>query len=241
MITDPEELTKAMTEAGELEDSIEDKIAMVLRFIELQTRGKGPQPSLVSHASLISRATIVSTELPLLLSSTVQPTSTLALESNSDITLHSSTSVSINAISSIVSFITTVGTVATVPLISTPLLSSMMPATAMNPYSDTLAPRTVLTSLASSTSIPESMATIQKLRSHVHVSSQSLNSRLLFPVFSGDPLNWQTFWDSFNTAIHINPTFGCIQKKLNCLKAQLQDVARAMAGLPLIINIPLNF
>ena len=129
----------------------------------------------------------------------MQPTSissTLALESSSDITPHNSTSVTIDTISSIVSFVPTVGTVTTVPLINTPLLSSMMPATAMNPYSDTLVPRTVPTSLASDTSIPESMATIPKPRSHAHVPSQSLNShlpKLILPVFSGDPLNWQTF------------------------------------------------
>ena len=239
VITDSEELTEAMTEAGELEDSITDKIARVLRFIELQTLGKTPPPSPVSHASLISRPTVASTELPLSLSSAVEPTSissTLALESSSDITPHSSASTSIDTISSIVSSMPTVGTVTTVPLISTPLLSSMMPATTMYPYSDTLAPRTVPTSLASATSIPESMATIPEPRSHVHVSSQSLNSRLpklILPVFSGDPLNWQTFWDSFNTAVHINPTLGCIQK-FNYLKAQLQgDAARAIAGLPL--------
>ena len=136
VITDSEELTEAMTEAGELEDSITDKIARVLRFIELQTLGKTPPPSPVSHASLISRPTVASTELPLSLSSTVEPTSissTLALESSSDITPHSSASASIDTISSIVSSMPTVGTVTTVPLISTPLLSSMMPATTMYP------------------------------------------------------------------------------------------------------------
>ena len=68
MITDSEELTEAMTEAGELEDSITiditDKMARVLRFIELQTLGKTPPPSPVSHASLISRPTVAGTELP---------------------------------------------------------------------------------------------------------------------------------------------------------------------------------
>jgi len=56
---------------------------------------------------------------------------------------------------------------------------------------------------------------------------------LTLPVFSGDPLNRQMFWDSFSAVVHLNSALGCIQK-FNYLKAQLQkDAARAMAGLPL--------
>ena len=52
-------------------------------------------------------------------------------------------------------------------------------------------------------------------------------------TFSGDPLTWQTFWDSFYAAIHANTSISGIQK-FNYLKAQLQgDVARAIDGLPL--------
>ena len=238
LITDPEELTEAITDAGELEDSITDKIAKVLRFIELQTQVEAPNP--VSQASIISRPTVESTDLPRLLSSPVQPTSinnTRALEISSDLT-HTSV-VSVNPISSIFSLapIPTASTVTTVPPVSTPLLSSTTPATAAaNPPFETLAPRTVPTSLASDTSIPQLMPISPEPATHVHVPSQSLNSRLpklILPVFSGDPLDWQTFWDSFNTAVHINPILGCIQK-FNYLKAQLQgDAARAIAGLPL--------
>ena len=57
--------------------------------------------------------------------------------------------------------------------------------------------------------------------------------KLILPTFSGDPLNWQTFWDSFKAAIHANPSLSRIQK-FNYLKAQLQgDAARTIAGLPL--------
>ena len=92
------------------------------------------------------------------------------------------------------------------PMISTPLLSSMTPAAhnTVNFYSETLTPRTVIssTSIASHTSVPQLVPTIPEPASHV---SQSLNSclpKLTLPVFSGDPLNWQTFWDSFNAAVH---------------------------------------
>ena len=40
-------------------------------------------------------------------------------------------------------------------------------------------------------------------RTNTHSIHQNI-SRLLklsFPLFSGEPLMWQTFWDSFNTAV----------------------------------------
>ena len=57
--------------------------------------------------------------------------------------------------------------------------------------------------------------------------------KLELPTFSGDPLSWQLFWDSFEAAVDTNPTLSPIHK-FNYLKAQLQgDAARAIAGLPL--------
>ena len=57
--------------------------------------------------------------------------------------------------------------------------------------------------------------------------------KLELPTFSGDPLSWQSFWDSFDAAVNSNPTLSPIHK-FNYLKAQLQgDAARAIAGLPL--------
>ncbi|EDO47547.1 predicted protein [Nematostella vectensis] len=35
------------------------------------------------------------------------------------------------------------------------------------------------------------------------------------PVFSGDPLEWMTFWDSFNVAVHSNPGLPDVDKFLN--------------------------
>lgn len=57
--------------------------------------------------------------------------------------------------------------------------------------------------------------------------------KLTLPIFTGDPLAWQTFWDSFSAAVDSSPTLGAIQK-FNYLRAQLQgDAARTIAGLPL--------
>ena len=67
-------------------------------------------------------------------------------------------------------------------------------------------------------------------------TQQFANSRLpklTLPMFSGDPLTWQTFWDSFYVSIHVNRSLSGIQK-FTYLKAQLEgDAARAIAGLPL--------
>jgi len=43
LITDPNKLTNTMIDAGDLVDSITDKIAKVLRFIELNTQVERPQ------------------------------------------------------------------------------------------------------------------------------------------------------------------------------------------------------
>ena len=61
-------------------------------------------------------------------------------------------------------------------------------------------------------------------------SNTSCLPKFTLPTFSGDPLTWQMFWDSFNAAVNTNLTL----KKFNYLKAQLQgEAARAIAGLPL--------
>ena len=36
--------------------------------------------------------------------------------------------------------------------------------------------------------------------------------KLTLPTFSGDPLTWQTFWDAFNAAIHVNPSLSGVKK-----------------------------
>ena len=57
--------------------------------------------------------------------------------------------------------------------------------------------------------------------------------KLTLPTFSGDPLNWLTFWDSFQAAIHLNPNLSEVQM-FNYLKAQLdRDAAKKIEGFPL--------
>ena len=57
--------------------------------------------------------------------------------------------------------------------------------------------------------------------------------KINLPYFSGDPLMWQTFWDSFNAAVHSNTSLTGVQK-FNYLRAQLQgDAARVIIGFPL--------
>ena len=57
--------------------------------------------------------------------------------------------------------------------------------------------------------------------------------KLKLPTFSGDPLEWLTFWDSFNAAVNTNTSLGGVEK-FNYLRAQLRGEAeRAVAGFPL--------
>ena len=51
--------------------------------------------------------------------------------------------------------------------------------------------------------------------------------------FSGEFLQWQSFWDCFEAAVHSNPCLTGVQK-LNYLRAQLQgEAAKVVAGFPL--------
>ena len=57
--------------------------------------------------------------------------------------------------------------------------------------------------------------------------------KLSLPVFSGNSLEWQSFWDSFDAAVHSNHSLTGIQR-FNYLKAQLKGEAlQTIAGFPL--------
>ena len=57
--------------------------------------------------------------------------------------------------------------------------------------------------------------------------------KLTLPTFSGDPLQFQTFWDSFEAAIHNNEGLTGVQK-LHYLRAQLTgDAAHVIENFPL--------
>ena len=81
---------------------------------------------------------------------------------------------------------------------------------------------------------PEDPPTLPATTPH-YPSSFNQNSRLPklnLPTFSGNPLQWFTFWDSFQAAVHSNTTLGDIQK-FSYLKAQLTgDAAKAISGFP---------
>ena len=63
--------------------------------------------------------------------------------------------------------------------------------------------------------------------------SVSCLPKLSLPSFSGDPLSWQTFWDSFSAAVDSSPVLSGVQK-FNYLRTLLQgEAARAVAGFPL--------
>ena len=74
--------------------------------------------------------------------------------------------------------------------------------------------------------------------SHGSMASQLSHSvsrlpKLSLPSFSGDPLSWQTFWDSFSAAVDSSPVLSGVQK-FNYLRTLLQgEAARAVAGFPL--------
>ena len=55
--------------------------------------------------------------------------------------------------------------------------------------------------------------------------------KLAMPTFSGDPLEWQTFWDTFETSVHSSQALSGVQK-FQYLHAQLNGpAARTIAGL----------
>ena len=67
----------------------------------------------------------------------------------------------------------------------------------------------------------------------VNPGYQSRLPKLLLPTFSGEPLEWFTFWDSFNLAVNSNHSLGNIEK-FNYLKCQLKGEAeKAISGFPL--------
>jgi len=57
--------------------------------------------------------------------------------------------------------------------------------------------------------------------------------KLEVPRYSGDPLNWQSFWDCFESSVDVSTHLSGVQK-LSYLRAQLEgEAARVITGLPL--------
>ncbi len=80
----------------------------------------------------------------------------------------------------------------------------------------------------------------EQLASQGHIYSSQLNSssahrlpKLALPIFNGNPLKWQTFWDSYKAAVHDNKSL-CDIQRFNYPKAHLaEEAARSIEGLPL--------
>ena len=72
--------------------------------------------------------------------------------------------------------------------------------------------------------------------SNSNVSSTSQNHRLpklSLPKFSGDILDWQTFWESFETTVHLNHNLTDIQKFCYLQSLLESSAANVIAGLSL--------
>ena len=76
------------------------------------------------------------------------------------------------------------------------------------------------------------MTVLQVLTSNVYQNVSRL-PKLTLLTFSGDPLQWKTFWDSFDAAVNSNGGLSGVQK-FNYLRAQLhRDADCVIAGFPL--------
>ena len=79
----------------------------------------------------------------------------------------------------------------------------------------------------------------EQLASQGHIYSSQLNNssahrlpKLALSIFNGNPLKWQTFWDSYKAAVHDNKSL-CDIQRFNYLKAHLaEEAARSIEGLP---------
>lgn len=81
----------------------------------------------------------------------------------------------------------------------------------------------------------ESTQVVQRTFSDTSSSSSQYHRlpKLSLPTFNGDILQWQTFWDSFESTIHLNVNLTDVQK-FSYLKSQLEsDAARTIDGFAL--------
>lgn len=86
-----------------------------------------------------------------------------------------------------------------------------------------------LTSLSNDTLLHDAPAHTSRV---IHMNYSRL-PKLSLPTFDGNPLQWQTFWDSFSAAVDSNPCLTGVQK-FNYLHSQLHsDASRVISGFPL--------
>ena len=98
-----------------------------------------------------------------------------------------------------------------------------------------LEPRTTPTlNVSAPAFVPSELTTtVEVVVATTHREHVSCLPKLHLPTFSGSPLDWQGFWDSFHAAVHSNPVLDDVQK-LNYLRTQLLDEgSHAISGFTL--------
>lgn len=86
--------------------------------------------------------------------------------------------------------------------------------------------------LHSMSDVPNASST-EPREPHYGTNSAVRLPRLDLPTFSGDALEWQSFWDGFDAAVNSNQAISSVQK-LNYLRSQLQgDASHVIAGFSL--------
>ena len=254
LINDPQELEDYIVESEELSDEISDKLTRVKTFIDLYNCSRGTvssqiQPQVSDAAETVSTTesgttTVLSNiEASLLPSTSVPQLDSVATLAAASHTLESSQTV----LSSILTPSTPVQSTSVIlPSVSTPKVfvtdNSVMPPPLIpvTSYSLVTSPASWQSSVMFSIPDARSLYTpsVSQPTHGVFPTSavgyagpqQFVTSRLpklSLPTFSGDPLTWQTFWDSFYAAIDANPNLSGIQK-FTYLKAQLQGDAAVM-------------
>ncbi|XP_065884078.1 uncharacterized protein [Dysidea avara] len=199
----------------------------------------------VSAVSTTTTTTITNTSTAM---STV-PLLTPTIFSTSTLSFQLVPSYSISAANPSVSYIHSLGPPPLIPRVTNPSQYGPLPITMDHPL---LLPS--LSTLNLSTSTSPSLARVPTIepranpsltevmpttssnvtgRTHSQPFTASRLPKLTLPTFSGNPLHWLTFWDSFQAAIHLNPNLSAVQK-FNYLKAQVDgDAAKTIEGFPL--------
>ena len=244
LIDDPHELEDYILDTKELQDGITDKLTRIQTFIELQ-RAKSQessshltnQPSVSQHEvstsppQLVTTATL-SNSLPLVSASSSQLDSAMA----SSMTSHVTESPPLVTTTTSVPFVSALQSGVPIPFVSTPELvatENLDPPPLIPAASHVIVSSHTTQQRPASLSVPAARSLYSTPSVNTQQFATSRLPKLSLPIFSGDPLTWQTFWDSFYAAIHANTNLSGIQK-FNYLKAQLQgDAARAIDGLPL--------
>ena len=249
LVQDPDELETAILDAEKLQDLIMEKINELNQQVEMLSRQSRVVPS-VACDKVTSEATYEN----VINATSTQPINTITSDTSASTTTASdiaTTSLTLELFTSTPFMVTShesVPSPISVTSTSYPAVTyvhslgppSLIP---ISTDSSTLFPQLPTLNLGASDSpsparVNSTMSSsmVTSITIHNHSPQQFAASRLpklTLPSFSGNPLDWLTFWNSFQAAIHLNSSLNGIQK-FNYLKAQLQgDTARTIDGIPL--------